>query len=189
MKSIQRQGRAAFTLIELMAVIAIIVILAALVVGGLAYVQDKQASSKAKVQMALLSKALQDYKLDRGGYPPSSNTKQDGEDQSKELFKALYWVGAQDPNQKIYLPQLDPASSKQGWTSGTASDSTGIFDPWGNEYRYRGTVSPPDPITGEVKINDETENPDFDLWSAGKDGKTKPEDPSDKVNRDDIKNP
>ncbi|HEX7262385.1 MAG TPA: type II secretion system protein [Luteolibacter sp.] len=66
MKSIQRHGKAAFTLIELMAVIAIMVILAALVMGGLGYVQDKRASSQAKVQMGLISKALEEYKLDRG---------------------------------------------------------------------------------------------------------------------------
>jgi general secretion pathway protein G len=188
MKSTQRHGKAAFSLIELMAVVAIIVILAALVTSGLGYVQDKQASSQAKVQMALLSKAIQDYKLDRGVYPPSADTP-DGKVQSKELFKALFWDsdadgtgGTTDADQKVYLAELDPASSKQGWTSGTASDSTPILDPWGNEYRYRSAF-------GATTANINTENPDFDLWSAGKDGKSNPATPSDKVNRDDIKNP
>ena len=43
MKSSARRGLAAFTLIELMAVVTIIVILAALVVGGTAFVNERQA--------------------------------------------------------------------------------------------------------------------------------------------------
>ena len=69
MKITQRNGMAAFTLIELMAVITIIVILAGLVVGGLGFVSERQAKEKAKVQIALLSKALEEYKLDMGTYP------------------------------------------------------------------------------------------------------------------------
>lgn len=186
MKSNPRHGKAAFTLIELMAVIAIMVILAALVLGGLGFVRDKQASSQAKIQMALLSKAIQEFKHDHGFYPPSEDG--DGTNQSQELFKALYWEGAQDPEKKIYLPELDPATSKQGWTSAPASDGTIIVDPWGKEYRYRSAFGAP-AADGTVPANEDTENPDFDLWSVGKDGETKPEDPSDKVNRDDIKNP
>ena len=66
MKIPSRRHPAAFTLIELMAVITIIVILAGMVVGGLGYVNEKQAREKAKIQIALLSKALEEYKLDNG---------------------------------------------------------------------------------------------------------------------------
>jgi prepilin-type N-terminal cleavage/methylation domain-containing protein len=71
MKITPRTGKAAFTLIELMAVITIIVILAGLVVGGMGFVSERQAKEKAKVQIALLSKALEEYKLDMGSYPPT----------------------------------------------------------------------------------------------------------------------
>ena len=73
MKINSRPGYPGFTLIELMAVITIIVILAGLVVGGLGFVNDRQAKEKAKVQIALLSKAIEEYKLDNGVYPPSGN--------------------------------------------------------------------------------------------------------------------
>ena len=199
MKTTQRRGAAAFTLIELMAVITIIVILAGLVVGGLGYVQDKQANSKAKIQMALLSKAIQDYQSDMGKYPPSEDST-DGLGQSDELFKALYWdsdddgegaavgTGAGDEDQKIYLGELNPATNKQGWTSGTASARTKIVDPWNNEYRYRSAFGRAS-ANGTAAANASTENPDFDLWSAGKDGKSLPTTTSNKVNLDDIKNP
>jgi prepilin-type N-terminal cleavage/methylation domain-containing protein len=198
MKANPRHGRAAFTLIELMAVITIIVILAGLVVGGMSFVTDRQKKEKAKVQMALLSKALEEYKLDFGTYPPTNDKAGDysdkkGTDTSSILFDALYFdsdkdsngVG-QDDDQKIYLPELDPAISKQGWTKGTASKNLPIIDPWGNEYCYRSAFGEP-PATGAAPANSGTQNPDFDLWSMGKDGKTN-SDPKHKDCYDDIKN-
>jgi general secretion pathway protein G len=195
MKITPRTGKAAFTLIELMAVITIIVILAGLVVGGMGFVSERQAKEKARVQIALISKALEEYKLDMGTYPPttdkSSVAAPTGTATSSLLFKALYWDSDNDgagvpadTDQKIYLPDLDPLTSKQGWTSTPPAPSaaTIIVDPWGNQYCYRTAVD----ATG--KANSSTQNPDFDLWSMGKDGKSKPATPSDTTNRDDIKN-
>lgn len=194
MKIHLRNGRAGFTLIELMAVITIIIILAGLVVGGMAFVTDRQAKEKAKVQIALLSKAIEEYKLDNGTYPPTANktgtfATSAGTSTSSILFDYLFWDsdrdgsgGVGDTDQKIYIPELDPATSKQGWTSGTASKTTTIIDPWGNQYCYRTATD----STG--KANTGTQNPDFDLWSMGKDGQSNPDTPSNKVNRDDIKN-
>jgi len=194
MQTPRRPAPPAFSLIEMLAVISIIVILASIVIGGMGFVTEKQAKAKAQIQMALLSKALEEYKLDLGVYPPTINSPK-GEGNSKILFKALYWdsnndgLGAPegdapgDANQKIYLQELDPAMNKQGWTSGKPSVTTKIIDPWGNEYRYRSAVD------AAGKPNSNTLNPDFDLWSMGKDGKTNPAMPKDKVNRDDIKSP
>ena len=203
MKSNQRHGKSAFTLIELMAVITIIVILAGLVVGGLGYVTEKQAKSKATVQMALISKALEEFKLDMGYYPPTINksgnfTAPAGTTTSVILFKYLYWdsdndnagaaVGTTsgDLDQKSYLADLDPSSSKQGWTSGTASATTTIVDPWGNQFCYRSALGTA-PANSAAPVNSDTQNPDFDLWSMGKDGKTNAS-ATHKDSRDDIKN-
>jgi general secretion pathway protein G len=185
MKTPSRRHPAAFTLIELMAVITIIVILAGLVIGGMGYVNEKQARNKAQVQIALLSKALEDYKLDMGTYPPTGNSST-ANTNTNILFKALYWDGASDATgaKKIYLPELDPVNNKQGWTSGTGQTAT-ILDPWGNQYRYRTAAN----ATGAP--NPDTQNPDFDLWSAGKDNKTKAgknDPPNHAENRDDIRN-
>jgi general secretion pathway protein G len=190
MKTSHRHGKTAFTLVELMAVITIIVILAALVVSGMGFAFERQAKEKAKIQMALISKSLEEYKLDNGRYPLTPNTATGG-GQSDVLFKALYFDGSapvvagatavSDPP-KIYLPELNPSTTKQGWTSGVASERTKIKDPWGNEYRYRTAVS----VSGK---NDDTQNPDFDLWSTGKDGKTEPGSPKDPKNNDDLKSP
>lgn len=187
MKSSERRGHAAFTLVELMAVIAIIAILAGLIIGGIGFAKNREATSKAKVQMGRISTALEEYKLAMGGYPASDDTP-DGKGQTPVLFNALYFEGAGNTDGKVYLGELDPATSKQGWTSGTASATTKIVDPWGNEYRYRSAFGAAPSGGGAAQANTNTQNPDFDLWSAGQDGKssgkfTEPED------RDDIKCP
>lgn len=179
MKTPSRRNPAAFTLIELMTVITIIVILASVVVGGMGFVRERQAKEKARVQIGLISKALEDYKHDNGTYPPTSDG--DGTANSDEIFKALFFDGSSDTTKKIYIPELDPVNNKQGWTSGVASATTKITDPWDNEYRYRTAVD----ATGAT--NAQTQNPDFDLWSIGKDLKTNT-DPKHKDCRDDIKN-
>ncbi|MGJ8644466.1 MAG: type II secretion system protein GspG [Luteolibacter sp.] len=144
------QSAKGFTLIELLVVVAIIAILAALSIGGFNYVSNKQAYSTAELQINLLSKALEEYKLDNGEYPTTTST--------NGLFLALYWEGANTtPPGKIYLSELDPINNKQAWTSGTGA-STAIIDPWGNQYIYRNGSTP------------SARNPDFDLLSTGPDG-------------------
>jgi prepilin-type N-terminal cleavage/methylation domain-containing protein len=190
MKTPSRRGRAAFTLIELMAVITIIVILAGIVVGGMGYVNEKQAREKAKIQIALLSKALEEYKLDNGTYPLTSNFADSGTVSTTPiLFKALYWDsdndGAGPPgdtDQKIYLPELDPVNSKQGWTTAPAGSNTKITDPWGQEYRYRTAFR--SGTGGVLTPNANAQNPDFDLWSVGKDGSSA----NANTQKDDIRN-
>jgi prepilin-type N-terminal cleavage/methylation domain-containing protein len=193
MKNNPRTVRQGFTLVELMAVITIIVILAALVVSGMSFAIERQAKNKAQVQIELLSKAIQDYKFDMGRYPGvEDNSPVDGTNMTEELYEALFYEGfqaAESPGgntatgggaTKIYLAELDPISSKQGWTgpATTMPAKTKILDPWGREYRYR--------------KGDSAQNPDFDLWSTGKDGETNASDSAgalkDPKNRDDLKN-
>lgn len=160
-----------FSLMELLVVITIIVILAALTMGGLSFIQRKQAAEKAKAQIAMLASGLEEYKLDFGRYPVANDTGADGDQGSNVLFQALYWdsdnngagVGA-DANQRVYLAELDPASNKQGWSSNSmASAQNTIRDPWGQNYRYRSGVN------GTGAVNTDCINPDFDLWSFGPD--------------------
>ena len=204
MKLNARTARPAFTLIELLAVITIIVILASLVVSGMSYVTDRQAREKAKVQIALLSKALEDYKSDIGQYPVTADSTTGLTNSANSLYIPLFYegydyksmgtppatwtktVGTVDvaKSTKIYLADLDPTTSKQGWVDTVTPVPTTslVKDPWGNEYRYRTGLN----SSGTANTN--TQNPDFDLWSSGKDGKTNPGTPSDALNRDDITN-
>ena len=184
-------NKRAFTLIEMIVVMTIVILLAVLVVGSMGYVQGKQAREKAKAQIALLSKAIEEYRMEMGDYPGPDNTAADG-DVSKLLYQALFKDGYDytnpadppatwDKARRIYLPELDPRDNKQGWVKKLASDATvpadlEILDPWGNPYRYRRGTN--------------ARNPDFDLWSIGKDGKTQTGDSdiNHKDNKDDIWN-
>lgn len=191
MKSNPLRGRAGFTLIELMAVVVIIVILATLVVAGMGFAQEKQNRDSAKTQIALLAKAIEDYKLDMGKYPGKvDNTPAAGSGVTTELYEALFYEGytasksgapaSADAASKIYLAELDPTSTKMTWVTQLKDKSdppatAKIKDPWDVEFRYRKGTN--------------AQNPDFDLWSCGKNGKTDPS--SAKLtgdNKDDIRN-
>lgn len=175
---------------ELLIVIAIIVILAALTMGGLGFMQRNQAVQKCRAQMGMLSTALEEYKLDFGVYPVADDTGAAGDQGSNVLFRALYWdsdnngnVVGSDPAQRVYLAELDPASTKQGWSSNpVASANNTIIDPWSSNYRYRSGTN----ATGTVNPN--CINPDFDLWSNGPDGLPGLSGGNDPASRDNITN-
>lgn len=195
-----------FTLIEMITVMTIMALLAGIVVGSMGYVQGVQARKKAHAQIALLSKAIEDYKLDMGVYPGDLDTVSGTEyyggqdantpagDHSNALYRALFYEGwdfienneSKDIKaRKIYVSHLDPRDNKQGWVKKIgATDSVKdtadykILDPWGRPYLYRRGAN--------------AQNPDFDLWSTGKDGLTKTGNSAaelkHKDNRDDIRN-
>ncbi len=176
--SLHRRG---FTLIELLVVIAIIAILSALSMGGYTYIARKQADSQATIQISLLEKAIEEYKLDNGSYPPTDDSSQgydpgpksikvyDVNGDPSSLLGILYQYGA-DNKTTIYLSTLDPVNNRQGWT--TTATGNDILDPWGIPYRYRTALGKPvkNP-DGSVTVptNSSTKNPDFDIWSSGKD--------------------
>ncbi len=191
MKTPSRRHPAAFTLIELMAVITIIVILAGIVVAGLGFVNEKQAREKTKVQIGMLERAIEEYKMDMGDYPGTTNLGGSAGDVSQVLYQALFKDGFDYTNPasppsgwtkatKIYIQELDPRNSKLGWVSSTNAAmppaNLKITDPWGNNYRYRRGSG--------------AQNPDFDLWSMGKDGRSNFTNPSmtHKDNKDDVRN-
>ncbi len=169
------------------------IIAAAILIGALLAVagwnresDGNQTTARAKVDVELLSKAIEAYKHDWGEYPGLDEDSPLHGDISEELYDALFYDGWNYKTKgvgyeiKIYLKELDPRSDKQRWVKKTTSSippkSLKILDPWGRPYLYR--------------KGSNAQNPDFDLWSTGKDGQTDVYDPDKKVreNRDDIRN-
>src|SRR6266516_7609255 len=64
----------AFTLIELIVVITVIIILTGLVLSTVGYAQKKGARARAETEIAAISAALESYKADNAIYPRNSTT-------------------------------------------------------------------------------------------------------------------
>lgn len=172
-----RRNAGGFSLMELVVVVAIIVLLAGLTMAGMSFINEKNAREKAKVQVKLIENSLENYFNDNRSYPPANDPA--GERGDEVLFKYLYWDGfqARENGGVVYLPEADPENNEkagQAWIENKGEQSR-ILDPWGKPYRYRSGDTP------------DAHNPDFDIWSMGRDGKTNA-DPKHKDCLDDIKN-
>ena len=66
---VSHRPQCAFTIVELLIVIAIILVLAGLILATSGYVQTKGKRSRAEAEIAAISAALENYKADNGIYP------------------------------------------------------------------------------------------------------------------------
>jgi type II secretory pathway pseudopilin PulG len=150
------RAASAFTILELLVAITIIIILAGLVLAATGYVRQKAARSRAESEIAAMAAAIESYKTDNGTYPPH-----DGSNGAHALYEAL----AGDGNDLI--GGVTPAAGTPG-SSGTSymmlrnnmlrpnppDASAHVVDPFGNDYGYRTPLAP------------NAVNPTFDLWSS-----------------------
>jgi general secretion pathway protein G len=134
-----RPGHRGFSLIELMVVMVIIGLLAALVAPRLFPKLGKGKQAAAKAQIELLGQALDQYRLDTGTYPTS-----------QEGLNALMANPGQEKWDGPYLKKNVPA------------------DPWGNPYNYQipGTHSEYDLFSygRDNKPGGEGEDKDVNNW-------------------------
>ena len=165
----------AFTVIELLIVMSVIIVLAGLVLGTSGYVQKKGQRSRAEAEIAALSAALESYKADNGIYPALQATNDltpantdANSSQYSEASAHLYRVLAgTDPNggsnQKSYF-SFKPQMIGGRDSSGNPTSSSFVRDPFGNSYGYSTAKNPdanPTAFTGATGYN-----PTFDLWST-----------------------
>ena len=68
------RGYNAFTLIELIVVVGVIIILTGLVLSTVGYARKKGARARAETEIAALSAACESYKADNGIYPRGQST-------------------------------------------------------------------------------------------------------------------
>lgn len=151
---------AAFTLIEMLTVMAVIAVLASLVIAISGLAQRNAAVKRAEGEIAAMSTACEEYKNDNGEYPTSNKTelidpRRDGNPvtgETKEKYQdaclVLYSALTGD-----YLPDKHPdfipEDGKKGYhefkrdnlnfkkeIDGKIREVNFIQDPWGNCYGY-----------------------------------------------------
>lgn len=153
----------AFTLLELLAVITIIAILAGMVIGGGRRASEAGKIARAKAELAALGAALESYKRNYGDYPrilSDSLATDTGSGQAlyaalngqrgPQLVSANFTVRQRVLLEKPRFTLAQPAAADDAVNT--------LLDPWGNPYRYAynpGTA---------------WKNSSFVLLSAGPDG-------------------
>lgn len=117
MKSISRWiSRAGFTLIEMVVVLAVIALLVGLVGPQIVGRVSEARGTTAKAQIDLLSTALENYRLDNGGYPLTSQGLAALRTRPVQAPAPSNWRGP-------YLRKAIP------------------LDPWGRPYQYTSPAS------------------------------------------------
>ncbi|HEY8835613.1 MAG TPA: type II secretion system protein [Chthoniobacterales bacterium] len=96
--------RAAFTIIELLIVMAIILVLAGLILVTSNYVQKKGYRSRAEAEIAAISAALENYKADNGVYPRGKSV---ATPQSGTPTYSVAATGTDDLNARTDLTSTD----------------------------------------------------------------------------------
>jgi prepilin-type N-terminal cleavage/methylation domain-containing protein len=178
-----RRGRqsTSFTLVELLVVMAIIAILAALIIGAGMGVMQKGMRSRAAAEIQAMSAAAESYKADNGIYPQGDGnlgtngsaantayTADDGNTASGEyqansalLFQALAgqtnFTSAPTAGIKAYM------SFKPNQVTTPSSGNTYIHDPWNASYGYSTGTS----TSGTYTAAPFNGAGFFDLWSTG----------------------
>jgi len=170
----------AFTLIELIVVITVIIILTGLVLSTVGYAQKKGARARAETEIAAISAACESYKADNGVYPRDNATNQYTDildarqnfdatqtvyqNASRYLYDALFGAtsGSRTPNTGarsyfVFKPNmLNPADQAQNVLF--------IQDPFGNSYGYSTAYQAW--VEGGSSGPQKGYNPTFDLWST-----------------------
>jgi prepilin-type N-terminal cleavage/methylation domain-containing protein len=140
------RSRAAFTLIELLAVITVIGILAGLTLGAAGAVRRHGATSTAKTEVAALQAACERYFADNNLYPTTTNS-MPSPSSSFTPTNSIYT----DTGQVLFASLLGSASLTSAPTSKryfepkpTMVNGNYFIDPWGYAYGYNsdGTNAP-----------------------------------------------
>ena len=162
------RGYNAFTLIELIVVVGVIIILTGLVLSTVGYARKKGARARAETEIAAMSAACESYKADNGIYPRDATTT-DALDARAAINMSTYQTASQylygqlagDPDFDG-VPNSNSKSYMQFKPNMLGIDNTNKVyprDPFGNSYGYS---------TIQAATQDTTKgyNPTFDLWST-----------------------
>jgi prepilin-type N-terminal cleavage/methylation domain-containing protein len=182
MMKVSANQRRAFTLVELMAVVLVILLIAGLTLGVVTYVGTRMKVARAKAELATLEAAIENFKSDHGYYPTSS------------IYRLSYQVYLVKINSGLLYQQLTKGGGKyvnfkaDQLAYDSLSGMTNLVDPWGSPvvyYSYNTNVTVASMIASNwfgsfnnatfdnwVTIGGKKNPATFDLFSYGPDKMT-----------------
>jgi len=116
MKSHRQRLRKAFTLIELLAVIGIIIVLVGIVMAGAGYANRAADRAKARSQLEMVQTALDHYNTTYMRYPPT-----------KVTYKIF-------TNMLSFVPDL---TNRMDWQTNQVTKGIEFMDPWNQPIVYQ----------------------------------------------------
>ena len=167
--------RHAFTMVELLVVISIIVLLMGILIPSIGYMNNRAAITKTQARITEISGAIGSYQSDKGQYP-LQNTK---DVVGLELFNTR--INPDDPIDELYRELDNRAAISAGLANEPASIDQGNFglsgslvesyrgpddtydvlmDSWGEPIFYQ-------PWTAYLDVTDAVNPDSFQLWSFG----------------------
>lgn len=174
-----------FTIVELLAVAVVIGALSAMLIGAAGYIKRKTDVDRVHIEMAAMSLALENYKLDYGSYPTSTSYRVSATGVTELSNSIALYRAIGGYNGKTYY-RFRPDQLKTNSIYGTFTNTdTYVVDPWGSPYNYI-RMAKIVPLTNSHSfcyygwVNSGTNLPfgvtsgqvntvTFDLWSYGPD--------------------
>jgi len=156
----QGKKKYGFTLLELLAVIAIIGVLTSIILPTIGVVQRKAKSSKAETMIQSMSIAAKMFESDYGYAPLPAGF--GGATHGKLLYDAL---GVRHPSSPA--GDVGPYIEFKSKDLATSGNSYMVIDPWGTQYYYYGDDD--GGVTGDAPWHNVFS---FDMFSLGPDKTT-----------------
>ncbi len=175
-QTIKSYGRRAFTLVELLVVISIIAILAAIAVPSFSAILKKMKREQAKALAMQIANSIKAYYAEYNKYPlPADGSATEVAPlPTDELLTGTLMATdiVSNPKKINYLPELKTVEGdKMGPGMKQEGEMMRIVDPWGKEYfvimdaDYSGNIENPDVASTSTKLYQTVL-----VWSAGPDG-------------------
>ena len=107
----------AFTLVEMLTVMAVIAVLASIILSLNGLVQRKAATSRAEGEIAAMSAACESYKADFGSYPQDPTDSPATEDSTLATRTPTRARPSRQDTMRARWPSSPPRRAPQAWCS------------------------------------------------------------------------
>ena len=127
-----KTSQSAFTLVELLAIAAAVLVLMGITFGVSKSVSNQQARTQARAELAMIAQALEEFKLTYGDYPVISDDDLSSNANARELTKALTGFSYLEPGTVQGTRVMTDVSLNEARKSFIDVDKFNFSEPFGN---------------------------------------------------------